>query len=451
MAEIIKIKRGLDIKLKGGSKDVYSKADPSGLFAVRPSDFHGITPKVVVKEGDDVKVGSVLFYDKKNPDVKVVSPASGSVLAVNRGDKRKILDISIQSDGEFTSEPFEKIRPSELSADRIKELLSLGGFLPFIKQRPYDVVANPNNVPKAIFISGFDSAPLAPDYDFIMVGKNDDFQSGIDALAKLTSGKVHIGINTEYASKIFKETKGVVIHEFKGLHPVGNVGVQIHHVAPVNKGEIVWTVNPQDVVAIGRAFRKGVLDFSRSIVLCGSSVKKPAYYRTVYGASISGMVKDNVNDSHNVRYISGNPLTGTQIPADGFIGAYDAQITVIPEGDKHEFLGWIMPRCKKFSVSRSYFSWLFKNREYSLDTNMNGGERAFIMSGEYDSVFPMDIFPEFLIKAILAKDIDKMEQLGIYEIAPEDFALCEFVCTSKIEAQRIVREGLDYLRKEVEH
>jgi len=450
MAEVIRIKRGLDIKLKGKAKDVFAKADPADLFAVRPDDFHGITPKIAVKDGEKVKVGTVLFYDKKNPDIKIVSPASGTVLVVNRGDKRKVLDIRIQSDGQFTSEPFEKIHPSNLSSGQIKQLFSTGGFWPFIKQRPYDVVANPNDTPKAIFISGFDSAPLAPDYDFLLVGKNEDFQLGIDALAKLTAGKVHIGINTEYASKIFKETKGVVIHEFQGKHPAGNVGIQIHHVAPINKGEIVWTVNPQDVIAIGRSFRKGVLDFSRSVVLCGCCVKNPAYYKTVYGASIFNMIKENGLNSQPVRYISGNPLTGIQIPADGFLGAYDAQITVIPEGDTHEFFGWIMPRLKKFSVNRSYFSWLFPNKEYCLDTNLNGGERAFIMSGEYDKVFPMDILPEFLVKAILAKNVDRMEQLGIYEVAPEDFALCEFVCTSKIETQRIVREGLDFLKKEME-
>ena len=450
MAEVIRIRRGLDIKLKGGAKDLFAKADPTDLFAVIPDDFHGITPKVVVKDGEKVKVGTVLFYDKKNPDIKIVSPVSGTVLAVNRGDKRKVLDIRIQSDGQFTSEPFEKAHPSGLSAGQIKQLFSTGGFFPFIRQRPCDVVANPNDTPRDIFISGFDSAPLAPDYDFILVGKNEDFQLGIDVLARLTSGKVHIGINTEYASKIFKDTKGVVIHEFQGKHPTGNVGVQIHHIAPINKGEIVWTINPQDVIIIGRAFRKGVLDFSRSIVLCGCCVKNPAYYKTVYGASISNIVKENVIDLQPVRYISGNPLTGTQIPADGFLGAYDAQVTAIPEGDTHEFFGWMMPRLKKFSVNRSYFSWLFPNKEYCLDTSMNGGERAFIMSGEYDEVFPMDILPEFLVKAILAKNVDKMEQLGIYEVAPEDFALCEFVCTSKIETQRIVREGLDFLRKEAE-
>jgi Na+-transporting NADH:ubiquinone oxidoreductase subunit A len=449
MAEVIRIKRGLDIKLQGKAKDVFTKADLPDLFAVFPDDFHGIRPKVVVKEGETVKVGSVLFYDKKNPDIKVVSPASGTILAVNRGEKRKVINILIQSDGLFESIELERINPADYNANQVKKFLLDSGFWPFIKQRPYDIVANPEDTPKAIFISGFDSAPLAPDYDFILVGKNEDFQMGIDVLSKLVLGKIHVGINVERASKIFRDTKNIEIHEFKGPHPAGNVGVQIHHISPINKGEVVWTLNPQDVIGIGKAFRKGKIDFSRCVVLAGCAVKKPAYYKSVFGASITNIVKDNVVQNEKVRYISGNPLTGKQIMADGFLGAYDSQITIIPEGDNYEFVGWIKPRLDKFSVNRSYFSWLMRNKEYCLNTNLNGGERAFIMSGEYDKVFPMDILPEFLVKAILAKDIDKMEQLGIYEVAPEDFALCEFVCTSKIETQRIVREGLDFLRREL--
>lgn len=450
MSETIKIKKGLDINLKGKANEVYGKAQLPELFSVRPDDFHGIKPKTVVKEGDQVKVGSVLFYDKNNPDVKVCSPVSGEVVAVNRGERRKVLDISIKSDGAFTSEAFTKGKPKEMKADEVKSLLSNAGFLAFLKQRPYDVVANPNDKPKAIFISGFDTAPLAPNYDFIMVGREEEFQLGIDALSAITGVQINIGINIDQASKLYKKAKGVQLYEFEGPHPAGNVGVQIHHVDPINKGDIVWTINPQDVAMIGKAFMTGSIDYSRSIVLAGSSVKTPAYFKTVYGAAISMMVANNV-EGDNVRYISGNPLTGTQISADGYLGAFDAQITVIPEGNKNnEFLGWIMPRLNKFSVNHSYFSWLFGgNKEYDVDTNLNGGERAFIMSGEYDKVFPMDIYPEFLVKAIIAQDIDKMEQLGIYEVAPEDFALCEFVCTSKIETQRIVREGLDFLRKEL--
>ncbi|MCQ2216902.1 MAG: Na(+)-translocating NADH-quinone reductase subunit A [Paludibacteraceae bacterium] len=450
MAELIRIKRGLDIKLKGKAGQIFGKAEPATLFSIRPDDFQGIKPKVVVKDGDVVKAGTVIFQDKANPEMKFVSPVSGTVLEVKRGDRRKVLNISIQSDGAYASEPFKKVDPSTLSAADVKSLMLASGFWPFIKQRPYDIVADPNVAPKAIFISGFDTAPLAPEYDYILEGKLEEFQLGVNALAKLTTGKVHIGINIENASKVYKGTKGVELHEFEGPHPTGNVGVQIHHVDPINKGEVVWCINPQDVVTIGTAFKKGAYDFSKIIILSGSCVKKPAYYRTTYFAQLSNILADNVENPANARFISGNVLTGMQIAPDGFLGAYDSQVTVIPEGKQSEFLGWIMPRLNKFSVNRSYFSWLLGgSKEYVLDTNINGGERAFIMSGEYDRVFPMDILPEFLVKAIIAKDIDKMEQLGIYEVAPEDFALCEFVCSSKIETQRIVREGLDFLRKEM--
>lgn len=452
MAEVIRIKKGLDIKLKGKvAVDGYDReAVLPELFSVCPDDFHGVKPKVVVNEGDRVKVGSVLFFDKNNPDVKFVSPASGEVVSVNRGERRKLLNVLIKSDGSFESEPFTKADPKDLSAEEVRGLLLNGGFWPFIKQRPYDVVANPNDKPKAIFISGFDSAPLAPNYDFTLDGMKNELQLGVNALAKLTDGKVHIGIHKDNASKVFKEVRGAEVHVFDGPHPAGNVGVQIHHIDPINKGEVVWVVNPHDVVAIGKAFSKGVISFERPVVLVGSEVIKPLYYKSYFGASISNMVKGNVKEGANVRYISGNPLTGKQIAADGFVGAYDSQITVLPEGDHYEFLGWIMPRLAKFSVSKSYLSWLMGgSKEYALDTNINGGERAFIMSGEYDKVFPMDILPEFLVKAILSKNIEEMENLGIYEVAPEDFALCEFVCTSKIETQKIVREGLDYLRKEL--
>lgn len=450
MAELIRIKRGLDIKLKGKAEQFFGKAEPATLFSIRPDDFQGIKPKVVVKDGDAVKAGTVIFHDKANPEMKFVSPVSGTVLAVNRGDRRKVLDIRIQSDGANASESFVKADPSKMTAEEVKGVMLASGFWPFIKQRPYDVVADPNQTPKAIFISGFDTAPLAPEYDYILEGKLEEFQLGVNALAKLTTGKVHVGISIESASKVYKGTKGVELHEFDGPHPAGNVGVQIHHIDPINKGEAVWCVNPQDVVTIGAAFKKGAYDFSKIIVLSGGCVKKPAYYRTAYFAQLSNIFEGNIDDTEAVRYISGNVLTGAQIAKDGFLGAYDSQVTVIPEGNKSEFLGWIMPRLAKFSVNHSYFSWLLgKRKEYNLDTNINGGERAFIMSNEYDKVFPMDILPEFLVKAIIAKDIDKMEQLGIYEVAPEDFALCEFVCTSKIETQRIVREGLDFLRKEM--
>lgn len=449
MAEVIKIKRGLDIKLKGKADAKYAEAQIPDMFAVRPDDFQGITPRLAVKAGALVKVGTELFHDKETPEVKVVSPVSGEVVAVNRGERRKILDIQIKSDGKFESEPFIKANPNSLSAEDLKKNFLNAGLWSFIRKRPFDIIASVSDQPKAVFMSAFDSAPLAPDYDFIFEGQGNDLQTGIDALKKLAGAPVHVSVNIQKDSSPFKNLNGIELHEFDGPHPAGNVGVQINHISPVNKGESVWVVKPQDVIMIGRAFNTGILDFSRNIVLAGSMVKNPAYYHTIYGANISTIVKDNVSEDGTARYISGNPLTGLQIPADGFLGAFDQQISVLPEATEPEVLGWIMPRLNKFSLSHTYFSWLFgQKKEYDLDTNVNGGERAIIVSNEYDKVFPMDIYPEYLIKAIIAQDIDKMIQLGIYEVAPEDFALCEFVDTSKLKLQQIVRNGLDYLRRE---
>ncbi len=455
MAEAIKIKKGLDIKLKGKAGETFKGELKPEAFSVKPSDFHGMTPKMIVKEGDEVKVGSPLFYDKANPELKFVSPCSGIVEEVRRGDRRKVLEVRLKSDGKFESVPFDKTAPAQLSADEVKSKLLNAGFFAFFKQRPYDVVVNPNEQPRDIFISAFDSNPLAPSYDYALRDFAEELQLGVDAISKLTKGKVYITVSTNNSSSNFLKIKGakVEICNITGPHPAGNVGVQIHHIAPINKGDVVWTINPYDVVTIGKAFKKGAIDFSKLVALTGSSVSESAlgYYLTYPGAELKNIL--NLSES-NVRVISGNVLTGDSVGKDGFLGARAQQITVIPEGDKNdEFLGWIMPRMNKFSTSRSYFSWLTNlinsKKEYVADTNVNGGKRAFIMSGEYDKVMPMDILPEFLVKAIMAKDIDKMEQLGIYEVAPEDFALCEYVCTSKIETQKVVREGLDFLRKEL--
>ena len=447
MAEVIKIKKGLDINLKGKAEQVIAKANLPEVYAVRPDDFQGVTPRLAVKEGTQVKVGTELFYDKENPDLKFVSPVSGVVTAVNRGDRRKLLDVQIKSDGKFESEDFAKGNPNSLSADDVKERLQKSGFAAFIRMRPYDVIANINVAPKAVFISAFDSSPLAPDYSFIFKNDAENIQVGIDALKKVSNAPVYVSISKTQDGSVFSNLKNVELNVFDGPHPAGNVGVQINHLNPINKGEEVWTVKMQTVKEIGQAFLTGKIDFKRIIALTGSEVSSPAYYETVYGASISTIVADKVSNP-SVRYISGNALTGTKIAADGFIGAFDLQITVLPEANEDETLGWIMPRLNKFSVSRTYFSWLFGNKEYTLDTNVNGGERAIIVSNEYDKVFPFDIYPEYLVKATIAKNIDEMIQLGILEVAPEDFALCEFVDTSKLKLQQIIREGLDYLRKE---
>ncbi|MCU4175710.1 Na(+)-translocating NADH-quinone reductase subunit A [Carboxylicivirga sp. N1Y90] len=447
MSEVIKIKKGLNIQLEGKADNVFGQANLPEHFAVKPTDFHGVVPKMAAKVGDKVKAGTVLFYDKNRPEIKFVSPVSGELLAVNRGERRRILEVVVKSDGADAAEQFETAKVGELSKEQVVEKLQAAGLWPFIRKRPYDVIANPEETPKAFFISGFDSSPLAPDYDFVLSGQEEAFQAGIDAIKRLCDN-VHIGVRNDAASKVFKGLNGVTVHAVEGPHPAGNVGVQIHNAMPINKGEVVWVTQPQEVVAIGKLFTEGKYDANRVIVLAGSEVEKKGYFRTKLGASISTLVKDNVKDG-NLRYISGNVLTGTQIEDDGYIGSYHSQVTVIPEGDYYEFMGWATPGFNKFSVSRSYFSWLCPKKEYRLDANMHGGLRSFVVSGEYDRVLPMDILPEFLFRAILVEDIDKMEQLGIYELAEEDVALCEFVCTSKQKLQSILRGGIDLMIKEL--
>lgn len=448
MSDVIKIKKGLDIRLKGKAEKVFGTVKLPELFAIKPGDFPGLVPKLAVKPGDKVKAGTVLFFDKYRTDVKFVSPVSGEVQVVNRGERRRILEVVVKSDNQNESESFGAFDVANASAEEVKQKLQAAGLWAFVRQRPYNVVANSDDTPKAIFISAFDSSPLAPDYDFILSGQEAAFQAGVDALNKLSDGGVHIGVNNEMASKVLMSLKGVKTHAFTGPHPAGNVGVQIHHVSPINKGDVYWTVQPQEVVSIGKLVLEGVYDASRIIALTGSELKKGTYVKTKVGASIVPYVANNVEEG-KLRYISGNVLTGTTVGKDGYIGSYDSQITVIPEGDQGEFLGWATPGLHKFSVSKSFFSWLCPKKEYALNANLNGGPRAIILSGQYDKVLPMDILPEHLIKAILTEDIDKMEQLGIYEIAEEDMALCEFVCTSKLEIQSIIRKGLDVMIKEM--
>ncbi|MCF8370778.1 MAG: Na(+)-translocating NADH-quinone reductase subunit A [Bacteroidales bacterium] len=448
MSKTIKIRKGLDIKLKGKAEKTLQTVEQSDFYAIKPTDFPGLTPKMDVKVGDEVKAGSPLFHDKYKENVLFTSPVSGKVSAINRGERRRILEIVVEADGKQEFEAFTHGDAGTMSREQIKDNLLKSGLWPFIRQRPYGIVANPADVPKSIHISGFDSAPLAPDMDFILQNQMSEFQKGIDALAKLTDGKVHLNLNGENTASPLKKTNAVEQTLFEGPHPAGNVGIQIHHIEPINKGDIVWYINPQDVVFVGRLFETGHYNVERIVALAGSEVTKPQYYRTMMGASIEPLVSKNVADG-DLRYISGNVLTGTHIPKNGFIGFYDSLITVIPEGNYYEMFGWALPGIGKYSTSRSFFSWLTPNKEFKVDSNFHGGERAFVMSGEYDKVFPMDILPVPLIKAILAEDIDKMEQLGIYEVIEEDMALCEFVCTSKIEVQSILRKGLELMIKEL--
>lgn len=449
MSDIFKIKKGLQINLQGKAEKIFVKAKTAELYGVKPIDFHGITPKLTVKVDDKVKAGTPLFFDKAHPEVKFTSPVSGTVHLINRGERRRILEVIIKPDDVITYEKFKKADPADLDRKEVVENLLDSGLWPAIKQRPYNIIANPEQTPKSIFISAFDTAPLAPDYDFMLKESGQEFQTGINALIKLTSGKVHLNLNADYpAASTFSNTKGVQFNSFSGPHPAGTVGVQIQRLDPINKGELVWVVSPQDVVQIGKLFLNGQYDASRIVALTGSEVKAPKYYKTMAGACIQSLTDGNV-EAGDLRYISGNPLTGSRVSPKSFLGFYDSQITVLPEGNKHEFMGWLSPGLRKFSLSRTFFSWLMPSREYKINTNLKGGKRALMITGNFEKVFPMDIYPMQLIKAIIIEDIDLMERLGIYEVVEEDFALCEFVDTSKTDIQAIVRKGLDLMIKEM--
>jgi len=449
MSKSINLKKGFDIRIKGAAEKRLSGMADTSHFGVKPVDFPGLTPKLNVKPGDEVKAGSPLFHDKLRPEILFASPVSGTVLTVERGDRRKMLEVVVERRGNEYLD-FGKADPSLLSGDQVKEKIMSSGLWPVIRQRPYHIIANPSGVPKSIFVSGFDTSPLAPDTGFIMNNTDGNLlKTGFRALSKLTSGKVNLVLNgREEQSSVLTEMEGVELSFFSGPHPAGNVGVHIHHLDPLNKGEVIWFVNLQDVAAIGRLFTEGVYKTERIVVLTGSEVIKPQYYRMLSGSSISSLVTGNVRTG-NLRYISGNVLTGSQISEDGYLGYYDSQITVIPEGNYFEFFGWAAPGTGKFSFSKTFLSTLLPKKEYTLDTNLHGGERAFVMTGQYEKVIPMDIYPMQLLKAMLAGDIDLMENLGIYEVAEEDFALCEYICPSKIEIQSIVRSGLDLMKKEM--
>ncbi|MEA3495425.1 MAG: Na(+)-translocating NADH-quinone reductase subunit A [Bacteroidota bacterium] len=450
MSKTFKIKKGYDVKLVGNSELKFDNKKIPSKFALKPLDFDGVRPKLILREDAQVKAGTAIFCNKDNEKVVFTSPVSGKITEIIRGEKRVIQEIVIEADTKNEYEEFKKANPSTLERKEIIDNLLKSGVWPFIRQRPFDIIANPDDKPKAIFISTFDSAPLAPDNNFIVEGKKEYFQTGIDALKKLTDGKVHLGLRKDdNNSKVFTEANNVQLNYFSGPHPAGNVGIQIHNIDPINKNEIVWVCKPQDVLMIGRLFKEGHYNAERIFNLTGSEVKERKYHKSLMGANINNYVNGNVLENEN-RYISGNVLSGTKIEKTGYLGFYDSQITVIPEGYYYEFFGWITPGLKKFSLSRSFMStWLLKNKKRILDTNLHGGQRAYVMSGEYEKVFPMDIYPLHLIKAIMIEDIDLMENLGIYEVAPEDFALCEVICTSKTEVQKVVRDGISNMIKEL--
>ncbi len=447
MSKDIRIKKGLDLKLKGEADKNVASVTRSKVYAIKPSDFHGVTPKMVVKEGATVKAGDVIFYSKNDEAVKFVSPVSGTIQEIVRGEKRVILEIRITADAQDAAVEHSKKNPSDLSEKEVKEQLLASGCWPFIKQRPYDVVANAADTPKAIFVSGINSAPLAADLNFTLADKKDALQAGFTALTKLTSGKVHVTVapNADFMPNV----DGVSVHKGSGKHPVGLVSTQIASIDPLNKGERVWVVQIEDVAIIGELFLTGKVNFERTVALTGTGFEKPSYVKVIAGAQMSDVVAGNLKDG-NYRIISGNVLTGDKKSKDGFLGFYHNQVTAIPEGDDYDFFGWNKPQPNKFSVYRAMlFSFLTPNKKYDLNTNTNGEHRGFVLTGEYEKVCPLDIYPMQLLKAILVKDIDQMEALGIYEVAPEDFALTEFVDVSKQDHQRIVRQGLDLMIKEV--
>lgn len=452
MSKFIKLKKGFDINLVGKAEKKIAEVDQPETFAYKPSSFHGILrPKLTVNEGDNVKAGTPILFDKKNDRIKHVAPVSGEIVEIKRGEKRKLLEIVILADKKIEHVEHKKYSVSDINnttrEEAVEHLLASGTWVNLI-QRPFGVIADPDESPKAIFISAFDSHPLAPDYDLLFKGEEQYFQAGIDVLKKLTPGVIHLNLNSDAeVSQIFSHAKNVQVNKFSGPHPAGNVGVQIHHLDPINKGDVAWTISPFGVIQIGKLFLEGVYDASKVVALAGSEVVNPQYYKTYTGASIKKMVAGNIK-SDNVRYVSGNVLTGEKINADGHIGYNDNLVTVLPEGDYYEMFGWILPTTKKLSFQRAFglLSFLNPKKEYVVDTNERGEPRAFVQTGVFEKVTPMDILPTYLLKAILAEDFDDMEALGIYEIIEEDLALCEFVDVSKHDVQSIVREGLDLVQ-----
>lgn len=448
MANVIKLRKGLDINLKGKAAKQKFSVKAAAQYALVPDDFVGMTPKVVVREGDKVKAGDALFVNKKQTDVKFASPVSGVVQAVVRGDRRKVLRVVVEADKNQQYVDFGQKQVASLDGDAVVKALLEAGLFGYINQLPYAVSTTPDQKPRAVFVSALRDMPLAGDFEYELQGNEEDFQTGLTALSKVAP--VYLGIGAKQTSKALTGAKDVEVNVFDGPCPAGNVGVQVNNIAPVNKGEVVWTVDPTAVIFFGRLFRTGKVDLRRLVAVAGSEITKPEYAEVLVGQPIADLLEGKLAAKDHVRIINGNPLTGRKATNDDFVGGHTSEIIVIPEGDNvDEMLGWILPRTNDFSVSRSYFSWLFgKNKEYALDARVKGGERHMIMSGEYDKVLPMDIYAEYLIKAIIAGDIDRMEQLGIYEVAPEDFAVAEFVDSSKLELQHIVRQGLDMLRKE---
>ncbi|MBQ9878174.1 MAG: Na(+)-translocating NADH-quinone reductase subunit A [Bacteroidales bacterium] len=448
MPDIYNIKRGLDIPVNGNAP-LSVKKMAGGPAAVCPGDFKGLVPRLLVKEGDRVLAGSPVVSDKNHPELLLTAPSSGTVSDIVRGERRKLLAIVIEPDGLDGKAEFPKRDPSSLNDSLVREALLESGLWPFLVQRPYGTIADPSVTPKAIFISMFSTAPLAADTEFTLGPDLIYIQAAVTALGK--TAPVHLSVKSEDSA--FAGIKGACIHVFKGKHPAGNVGVQISHVSPICKGDIVWTVSPEGLAAIGKLLLEGRYDIQRKVAVCGPAAEHPAYVEALPGASLTQIAGLSGSAAEGLRIVSGDLLSGTSHQAaTGRLGFFHNQVTVLKEGTRKELLGWMRPlRLNQFSADRTYFSWcLGKGRRYDMDTNLHGGPRAFVMPDSYYSkVLPMDIYPVYLVKACLAGDIDKMEKFGIYEVLPEDLALCEFIDPSKNCIQDIVAKGIDLMLKEM--
>ena len=450
MSNDIRIRKGFDIQLEGEADKTTQQLPLSKLYGIKPSDFHRIIPKLLKREGGEVKAGEALFFSKSDERVLFPSPVSGTIKEIVRGERRKILEIRIEPSATQEFADFGKVNVEDIDAEALKAHLLASGCWSFIKQRPYDVIAAVDVAPKAVFISACKTNPLAPDYDYVLKGKEKELQVALTALSKLTTGKVHVSVFKDSSLSPFRSLKDVVLHNVSGPHPAGNVSTQIAKISPINKGEVVWVVAPQDLVVIGELFLTGHLNLTRTVALTGASMENPHYVTAIAGAQIKSVVGAGVKDPAATRIISGDVLTGRKVCENTYLGFYDDQITAIPEGNDYDLLGWAKPISNKISLTRALtFSWLHPDKEYNLNTNTNGEQRAFVVTGMYEEVFPLDIYPMQLLKACLYKDLDELENLGAYEVAPEDFALTEFVCVSKQPHQQIIRDGLDLMMDEL--
>lgn len=448
MGKNVKIKRGMDIPLEGKPSTHIHAISSSTTFAIKPTDFKGLVPKLRIKQGEEVRVGDCLFADKKNDKICFTSPVSGEVVEIVRGERRAITAIKILADSaEYKCKEFDTQNYSTKNVDEIKAILLESGLWPFITQRPFGVIADTEVTPKSIHVSGFDSSPLAADLGVSLRGQESQLETGFKILNMLSEGGVYLNLHAKKDNTIYQNIKDVKVSYFDGPHPSGLVGVQINNLDPINKGDVVWTIKPQHVAFIGKLFETGKIDFEQNIVIAGSEVKEPAYYTTRLGASVDSMMNDNYK-SENVRVISGNVLTGTKIEKDGYLGFFDNQLTVIPEGNQYELLGWLFPSYARPTLSPSLPISKYLKKTFNVNTNPHGEPRAYVVTGQYEKVLPMDIMPQQLIKAVMAKDLELMENLGIYEVIEEDMALCEFVCTSKINVQQVLSEGLELMAEE---